>query len=249
MTQSWLDPVRAALDASDSRCPVFFRDDDAGWDDARLTALLDVVAAKGVRIDVAVIPAALTASLRASLLARTAAGSIRLHQHGYAHVNHEPAGRKHEFGPSRDSYAQQSDIAHGQLALHEAFGEAVDKVFTPPWNRCTSDTGDVLVAQGFEVLSRDQTAPKLNRPDLVEVPVTIDWFGHTKGVRWTRPELGQRLAQGVVAGDPVGVMLHHAVSDAADLAAIGDLVDLIAGHPAAQPTTIIELATLTPATL
>ena len=53
----WLSPVVAALAHHERRalpCPVFFRDDDAGWDDAALYALLDVFETSGVAVDVAV---------------------------------------------------------------------------------------------------------------------------------------------------------------------------------------------------
>ena len=39
----WLDPLRAALDDTPRPVDFFFRDDDAGWDDERLFAMLEVV--------------------------------------------------------------------------------------------------------------------------------------------------------------------------------------------------------------
>ena len=79
---------------------VFFRDDDAGWRDDRLLALLDLFAEHALPLDVAVIPAALGEPVAAELRGRAGA-RLGLHQHGFAHANHEPDGRKHEFGPSR----------------------------------------------------------------------------------------------------------------------------------------------------
>jgi hypothetical protein len=115
-------------------------------------------------------------------------------------------------------------------------------VFTQPWNRCTTATADALSTQGITILSRDDTAPRLDRPDIAEVPITVDWFGHRKGVRWTRDELGRRLATCVAERGRVGVMLHHAVTDDTERAAIDDLLAVVAAHPAARPTTITELA-------
>jgi len=66
---SWLDPVREALDARASAALIFFRNDDAGWDDARLRAMLDLFARCSVPLEVAVIPADLTASQVASWVA------------------------------------------------------------------------------------------------------------------------------------------------------------------------------------
>jgi hypothetical protein len=155
---SWLDPVRQALD--EGPCTVFFRDDDAGWGDERLSALLDLFDRRGLPVDLAVIPAELRPTLTAELTVRAPAGAVHLHQHGVAHVNHEPAGRKCEFGPARSYAAQAADITRGAAILADAFGDLVAPVFTPPWNRCSAVTADVLADAGFAVLSRDSTATR-----------------------------------------------------------------------------------------
>lgn len=239
---SWLDPVRRALDERSDPCAVFFRDDDAGRDDRRLVALLDRLEAHGVGVDVAVIPTLVRRPLARELRPR-AEGGVRLHQHGLAHVNHEPTGRKHEFGPSRDVAAQAADIATGRRLLLDWFGDTgVEPVFTPPWNRCTRETGVALLRSGLRVLSRDHTAVPLEVPGLAEVPVTVDWFGHTRGVRWTPAELAARVADRVRGRDPVGVMLHHAVTDADELARVEELVVLVAAHPGVRVTSLCQLA-------
>ena len=69
---SWLQPVEEALDAAREPVPVFFRDDDAGWDDARLLALLDASRRAALPVDLAVIPRALDGG--AGARARRAAG-------------------------------------------------------------------------------------------------------------------------------------------------------------------------------
>ncbi|HEV7656466.1 MAG TPA: DUF2334 domain-containing protein [Mycobacteriales bacterium] len=237
---SWLEPVRAALD--EGPCRVFFRDDDAGWGDERLWALLDLFRRRSLPIDVAVIPGSLTPSLIAGLAARARAGGVRLHQHGFAHVDHEPAGRKYEFGPSR-SYDQQAvDITRGQALLRDAFGDLIEPVFTPPWNRCTSDTAAVLADTGFRILSRDSTAAPLRDVRVAEVPVTVDWFGSRKGVRWTPFQLAEKLADAVRSGEPVGIMLHHAVTDPGEFAAIGALLAVLGAHPNTRATPLAALA-------
>ena len=239
---TWLETARVALDEADSPRPFFFRDDDAGWRDDRLRAVLDCFQARGLPVDVAVIPAELTPGLTRELEARVRDTGVRVHQHGYAHANHERTGRKCEFGQSRDAAAHARDIAEGRRLMRDAFGPCVDAVFTPPWNRCVPGIADALAPLGFEVLSRDSTAEPLERPDLVEIPVTVDWFGHHKGARWTRDELGQAVAASIRRDRAVGVMLHHAVTDEAELAGIDDLLALVAGHANAQATTIMALA-------
>ena len=132
----WLDPVVSALDQAPAPVRVFFRDDDAGWRDDRLVPLLELFARHGLPLDVAVIPRALGPGLARELRARAGDG-LALHQHGLAHVNHEREGRKHEFGPSRGREAQRRDIEAGRTLLRELLGDALEPIFTPPWNRCT----------------------------------------------------------------------------------------------------------------
>lgn len=238
----WLDPVRAALDGAPRPCPVFFRDDDAGWDDRALFALLDRFVARGLPVDVAVIPAEVTPGLVRGLKGRIRSSRVRVHQHGFAHLDHQSTGRRCEFGSSRGRAAQAADVAGGRDVLLDAFGTVLDPVFTPPWNRCTAVTGEVLTDHGIRVLSRDSSARPLGVRGLDEVPVTVDWFGRSRGVPWTRDELGARIAACVRGGGPVGVMLHHAVTDDGERARVDGLLELLATHPAAAPTTLVDLA-------
>jgi peptidoglycan/xylan/chitin deacetylase (PgdA/CDA1 family) len=230
---SWLRPVTDALDAIAGPVPVFLRDDDAGWADARLLALLDVLAAAGVPVDVAVIPCALGAPLARELAGRE---RVSLHQHGYAHANHEREGRKHEFGPGRPVALQRADLAAGRQRLAARLGDRVEPIFTPPWNRCTAATGACLLELGFRVLSRESRALPLGLAGLRELPVHADF------VRLDRDELGRRLAGAIRAGGPVGVMLHHEEMDGAALRRLGELARVVAQHPGARPATMMELA-------
>jgi len=59
---TWLAPVAAAVATASGPVPWWFRDDDAGWDDDALWALLDVFEDAGVAVDVAAIPVAVTSS-------------------------------------------------------------------------------------------------------------------------------------------------------------------------------------------
>jgi hypothetical protein len=91
---AWLDPLRATLDREPGPTTFFFRDDDAGWCDERLFALLEVFERRGAPLDLAVIPQALSAKLARELGAWWRAMPLGVHQHGFAHLNHELLGRK-----------------------------------------------------------------------------------------------------------------------------------------------------------
>ncbi len=235
----WLDPVRWALDAARAPISFFFRDDDAGWDDDALWSLLDCSLAREVHVDVAVIPIELDATRATALCDRAATGLVHLHQHGFRHVDHERGGRKCEFGPSRNHDQQLADIAQGRALIAGQLHPYVEPIFTPPWNRCTEQTTAALVNLGFQVLSRDRSAEPFGVAELAEVPVTVDWFAKTKGAPCTRAHVGTLIAQQIVDGAaPVGVMLHHAITNPEHLALIDQLFTLVAQHQSAVSTSI-----------
>jgi predicted deacetylase len=227
---SWLDPVRRALAERYTPLTFFFRDDDAGWDDDGLFRLLDVFVQAPIAL--AAIPMAvsprLAARLRPLLSVETALVSV--HQHGLAHANHEPTGRRSEFGPSRARHLQRRDLAIGRDRLQQALGLALPPIFTPPWNRCTRDTVDCLAELGFEVLSRDAAAEPRALGSLRELPVCLDWTGR-RGARLGADRWGERIASAIAPGRTVGVMLHHAAMTADDRRMLGDLLDVLAASP------------------
>jgi hypothetical protein len=97
----WLDPPRAALDGAPRPVEFFFRDDDAGWDDERLFAMLEVIERHSLLLALAVIPQALTPSLARSLIERSGGwgGSARAHEHGLAHRATSPKGVRASSAP------------------------------------------------------------------------------------------------------------------------------------------------------
>jgi peptidoglycan/xylan/chitin deacetylase (PgdA/CDA1 family) len=235
---AWLQPLRRELDAAAGQgfFAFFFRDDDVGWHDHRLRALLDLFAQRRVPVDLAAIPTAVGPGLARDLRQRAAAapGRIGIHQHGFSHANHEPEGRRCEFGASRPREALRADIAAGRLLLQTRLGPLVQPVFTPPWNRCGPATGACLVELGIGVLSRDRTAGALAIPGLRELPVRVDWFAKRGGQRLTRFELGELIAVRAREPEPLGLMLHHADMDRAELCALEELLSLLAEHERAR---------------
>lgn len=241
---AWLIPVRNALDHLSQAASVFFRDDDCGWGDDRLLLLLDIFADFDVPIDLAAIPAALNSAFTQKLSRRIAAHPerLRIHQHGFAHVNHEPEGKKCEFGAARSYGCQRADIAEGQHRLSELLDVAPDPIFTPPWNRCNSVTARCLAELGFQVLSRESHAAPFDVPGLFELPITVDWFAHRKKVRLDRMEWGRTLAAKLESNASLGIMLHHAVMDAEEMQALAQLLSLTARHAKAECCTMQSLA-------
>lgn len=222
--------LNAALAAGGEEITVFFRDDDAGWADARLLALLDVFRAQQVPLDLAVIPCALSVALAAQLRRRCAQQPLGMHQHGYAHINHEPTGRKCEFGPARSAAQQTGDVLAGQLRLRALLG-SIDAIFTPPWNRCSQATVEALRAGGIATLSRDHKAAPLKLDGLRECPVQVDWCKWTQASLPAWQSLDAQLARYADDGRVLGIMLHHAVMSDADLQVLQDLIHVLRQHP------------------
>ena len=232
----WLDPIRRALDEASAPVTFFFRDDDAGWGDERLLLLLDRFGDYGMPLDVAVIPLALTQGLARKLSDRVEAQPERVgvHQHGFAHINHEAEGRKCEFGPTRSAALQERDIRQGKRLLDEMLGPLVQPIFTPPWNRCGAQTGDCLTRLGFRALSRDDSAEPLRLAGLFELPVHVDWFAKHKGAALSREQVGMLIAKRAGDSTCVGIMFHHALMDEGERHAVGELLSLLSSHERAQ---------------
>lgn len=228
-----LTPVRAALDAASARLDIFVRDDDAGWNDARQIALLDVAARAGVAIDLAAIPMAVGDALAQELRARIDAAPARVgvHQHGYAHANHQSEGRSGEFGLARDLDQQRQDLLQGRARLQQHFGDRLDSLFTPPWNRCASGTPTLLAELGYTALSRDRGATPQRA--LPELSVDMDWCKHYRagGPHAAADALARAINARSADGLPLGLMLHHAVMDEAELALFEGWLTVLVRHP------------------
>jgi hypothetical protein len=238
---SWLAPVVAAL-AVDRSVTWFFRDDDAGWADDALASLSDLFGEAGVVLDVAAIPAAVAHGGSALLRRLTGEGVIKVHQHGFSHANHERAGKRCEFGPSRDLRDQLADLVHGRTLLAEQLDGQVEGVFVPPWNRCSDLTIGLLEDLGFAGISRDDRGGEAPGQRIAEVGVTVDWVGHWRDGGPYR--LGQALADAVAETDGhVGVMFHHAAMGPDDRRAVTELLGTISCQPAATTSTLGQLVT------
>lgn len=224
-----LSAIARVIDAKPSITHVFLRTDDGGWADDRLTDLCSLTTDLQLPIDIAVIPMAVDERCAQKILAlhEQARGLVRLHQHGFSHVNHENSGRKCEFGPGR-TYAQQlADIHGGKTRLTRFFGRLVDPVFTPPWNRCTGETFNALRGLGFTGVSRIKGSEPLPAGELQQLDVCIDWFKKRHGQRMNWSQFCDYCALQLEQEDDVGIMLHHEHMDANELKRFGELVTLL----------------------
>lgn len=223
------DILAQELADSPSSYQLFFRDDDAGWADERLSALSKTFKQYGIPLDIAVIPAALapdSVDLLKSMI-DDQADLFHLHQHGWSHSNHQLEGRSCEFGTDRSFTDQVADIARGQEILRHNFQDAVEPIFTPPWNRCTSVTAQALSSLGFKALSRIAGSEQIECT-IQETPVTVDWLKKKKGHRLPTDEVIGLVIQALRAYDePVGIMLHHEQMDDSNRAVLAQLIEVL----------------------
>ena len=206
---------------------IFFRNDDVADNDPGLRRLVDIFTEAGVPLNLQIIPGLLTENCSSFLLELKTAGPglIELNQHGWLHKNHEPSGRKCEFGSSRNFEQQLADIRAGKERLEEMLGDAFNPVFTPPWNRYTDDTVRVLEALEFKALSALQRNGQINSGTLREISVTLDIIDWKNGaVLKPMDHLMDDLARQIAVGDTIGILIHHQVMGDEAFGFVSDLL-------------------------
>ncbi len=236
--------LRAALDRlqRDGReINIFVRDDDIDDDEETLRQLLDVTFARGVPVNLEVIPATLTED--GVRLLRDYKGFdgnlVELHQHGWRHVNHETVGKKCEFGAARGFDDQLQDIARGKARLEELLEERFFPAFTPPWNRCTDDTLRALDRLGFQVFSADQSGRQRHGQSFREISISLDLYRWKGGAALKAPgEINERLIDQMSRGDTVGLLLHHKVMDGAAFSFLDFLLAQLRHYPNVKCRTL-----------
>jgi hypothetical protein len=145
------------------------------------------------------------------------------HQHGWLHKNHERSGKKQEFGSARDATAQHTDLKKGRDRLQQIMESSFAPYFTPPWNRCSMETMEGLVALNFRGLSRSRNA-KPAAPDMLpDIQINVDLHTRKESdphacLNMLLLELEQAMCSGTA-----GIMIHHQRMDTV----AGNFLDLL----------------------
>ena len=243
-----LDCELDAWRAAGRRATFWWRDDDAGADSEALARLLALAAARRVPVALAAVPTRLTGAAVARIRRHPAAAIL---QHGHAHRNHAPAGRKKaEFGPSREEAAALADLHAGPASL-VALGAGALPILVPPWNAIAAPLVPRLTAIGFTGLSTCGARPaRRPAPGLIQVNAhvdIVDWRG-TRGFVGERTALGllvshlrRRRLGHVDPAEPTGLLTHHAVHDAPAWRFIDACLRATTAHPAATWPPITAL--------
>ncbi len=190
---------------------VFFRADDIGAPGIRFTRMMKLFTRNRIPLCLATVPAWLTKPRWKSLLAQAGPHPDLWcwHQHGWRHANHEPSGKKGEFGHSRNQRDIHADITRGKQRLEAIMGRHFYPAFTPPWNRCSSNALDSLNKSGFRAVSRTPACQPAAPNGLPDIPVSVDL--HTR--KETDPQAGRKALfaelEQSLAGGLCGIMIHH----------------------------------------
>lgn len=240
MTRDTLtDAIARGLDAAaaDHRSVAFWwRDDDAIAPTPALDRLIGLAERHAVPLVLAVIPATATEALARRL--EQAPATIRVAQHGFAHLNHAtPPAKKAELGADRPAETVLAELATGRTRLQALFGARFLPVLVPPWNRIAPAVAAGRSAIGLPGLSVHAGLPRDgHRLDTHLDPV--DWHGSrslaaadfleekTRAAFAARVEIASRAV-------PIGLLTHHLIHDTILWQALDATLGVAAGHPAA----------------
>jgi len=224
---------------------VFFRADDVAVPGRQMAHLLEIFTRHETPLALAVVPAWLTAP-RWEALRRLAADGPDLwcwHQHGWRHQNHEPAGKKQEFGPARSRETLARDLRCGRRRLKALLGSAFTPIFTPPWNRCSEITLALLAEMGYNAVSRSRGGQPPLPPGLTDHPVEVDLHtgrSPTAAAGWQQLMDSLRLGLG---RPTCGIMIHHQRMNTAAFDFLNTLLEILNRHPR---LTLMDVRDLTP---
>lgn len=214
---------------STNRPLVFFRADDIGIPSPNFYQLIECFQKHQLPLCLATVPAWLTEKRLKELRLLTGTNSSQWcwHQHGRVHRNFEKTGKKQEFGPARTKNEIHTSLVKGKERLEQLLDTDFHPVFTPPWNRCSSDTLQSLTDLGFRAVSRSKGARPETLLKLPDYQVNVDLH--------TRKEVEAHLAlenflteieRGLASG-LCGIMIHHQRMNSLALKLLDTLLGLI----------------------
>ncbi|MBB2750374.1 UNVERIFIED_ORG: hypothetical protein GGI57_001047 [Rhizobium aethiopicum] len=233
---SW-EPLRRELDrwqAASRVARFWLRDDDAIEPTPDLERLFASSGENEVPLTLAVIPG-LTGEALAARLAGEAGVTVAVH--GWSHTNHAgPERKKQELGSERPAETVLGELGDGFRLLQRLHPARFLPVLVPPWNRIDAALIPALPNLGFTALSVYGRARQGGPIPLLNTHVDIiDWHG-TRGGRSEAELVAELVAElrDRFAGsdEPIGVLTHHLVHDAAAWDFLSALFAATARHPA-----------------
>lgn len=241
-TWSALTKELDAWATAEREATLWWRDDDATQPTPALERLLDIAGANSVPVCLAVIPNDAQPGLEA--LAGSNA-NVAIVVHGVTHENFAaPGEKKCELVEERPLQMMGRQLAQGLETLVALAGDITLPVLVPPWNRIAGTLIPLLPAHGFQGLStygeRRSSAPT---PGLFQVNChvdPIDWRGGRNFVGTEEAleiligHLARRRLGVADAGEPTGLLTHHAIWAQEGFAFLEKVFDRTQHHPAVR---------------
>jgi len=218
----------------------WWRDDDAIDTTPALDQLVALRRDLNVPMALAVIPANARPALAAAL---SEEDGIDILQHGYAHVNHRPAGaKKAELRADRDLWDIARELADGRSRMIDLFGDDgwLD-VMVPPWNRIDTGVMNLLPGLGyrglttFEPRKAAEPTPGLTvintHVDIIDWPGTRAFGGDDVVIGAAVKHLSTKRLGTADPAEATGLLTHHLAHDAACWTFIERFVRATDDHP------------------
>jgi len=209
---------------------VFFRADDIGLQSEQFSRMMHLFSHYRVPLCLALVPRWLDRAGWEAMSDFAPSDPLWCwHQHGYAHCNHEAQGKKNEFGPGRTREQVRVELREGRDHLRALLGELFCPVFTPPWNRCSTLSRELLRELGFVALSTSVGGEQDSA--LADFFVNLDL--HTGKEKTLDAALGRLFAdwQRGISQGRLGIMLHHQRMNEQAFVFLERLLEILAHRP------------------
>lgn len=232
--------LTAALDTwrrRSMRARFWWRDDDAVRDGPLLQRLFHTVGDSPLAL--AVIPQLAMPDLVAAVAREP---NVTVFQHGWAHINHAPRGRKlgaWELDGFRPPAQVLEEMQQGKARLAQLFGDRFAAVMVPPWNRVHESLMPGLAAQGFVgVTTMSERAADEPVAGLRRIDCRFDvlrWKTGATFAGWKKAaDALEAVLQKTTADCTIGINTHHKDNDQDAWLFIECLQQLVDRHPAAE---------------
>jgi hypothetical protein len=212
----------------------WLRDDDATEPTQRLERLVRLCGTHAIPLLLAIVPQPATVALAQMLATQPL---VHPCQHGYAHINHAPDGQRAQELGFRPAPIICDELSAGRQKLQQLFGDRLNTILVPPWNRYDPLIVPNLVALGFEAISGFGRADQNPDQAIIHLNTHVDIIDWRKKRR-TKP-LSDLIAILIAelelarnSNGQVAILTHHLVHDEAAWAFLEDLFGHTRSHPA-----------------
>ncbi len=219
---------------------LWWRDDDADQPGDNLRHLLRLSSDYAVPLGLSVSPALFLPDLPEFV----AQHDCTILQHGYAHLNHAPAGQKKcELGNHRPANVITDELKMGAARMHETFSRQFIPVMVPPWNRIADKVVAQLNMLGFTGISTYTARHSASEQGLLRCNTHVDIINWRAGGAFVGTEsalallthhLTMKRANRADPDEPTGLLTHHQRHDQSMWQFLDDLLDKTCGHPAVR---------------